>query len=161
VQDLKESEGYPSPREVLSVFDSWNDAKQAAGLETYTKEGREKTYTDKELLNLLRELDERVDGPVTRKDVQEADDVPSRMTYRRHFGSWNDAKEQAGIETEERSGTPYTDEELLDKLRAFAKESNGPVTSRKIDEADGYPALRTYVRRFGSWSKAKQEAGID
>jgi len=161
LQDLKDSDEYPSARQVLRYFDSWNEAKQAAGLETYTNVGRGETYTDAELIELLQELDERVDGPVTREDVDGSVDAPSRMAFRRHFGSWNQAKEAAGLETETKHNQSYSDEELLTKLQELAEELDGPLTSTKLDEAEGYPALATYVRRFGSWSEAVKKAGLD
>lgn len=48
------------------------------------------------------------------RDVNEADNCPSAVTYQRHFGSWNAAKEAAGLQTIEEDQTPveYTDAEL-------------------------------------------------
>lgn len=160
LQDLKDRDEYPSAYQVLRYFDSWNEAKQAAGLETYKTTGRDETYTDAELIEFLQDLDGRVDGPVTRKDVDGSEDVPSRMAFRRHFGSWNQAKEAAGLETETKHTQSYSDEELLTKLHELAEEIDGPLTSSILDNAEGYPSLATYVRRFGSWSEAVKKAGL-
>ncbi|MFC5133498.1 MULTISPECIES: homing endonuclease associated repeat-containing protein [Haloferacaceae] len=160
LQDLKDSDESPSVYQVLRCFDSWNEAKEAARLKTYNKVGRDEMYTDAELIELLQDLDERVDGPVTRGDVDGSGDVPSRMAFRRHFGSWNQAKEAAGIEADTKHNQSYSDEELLAKLQELAEETDGPLTSSKLDDAEGYPSLATYVRRFGSWSEAVKKAGL-
>lgn len=162
VKELREADGYPSFKAFEDTFGSWNKAKEAAGLQTYRQEGRERTYTDEELIDILQEMESRVEGVVTREDVDEADDSPSWMTYRRHFGSWSAAKEAAGLETVARdeSNPEYSDAELLEMLRHRSNELGRPVTQPDIREADDLPALSTFENRFGSWNKAKEQAGL-
>lgn len=163
VADLKDAPAYPSLRQVLAVFETWNKAKQAAGLETFRKEGRGEPYSDAELLDRLQRLARETDGPVTKQTVNESEMCPSAITYQRRFGSWNKAKEEAGLETIESGDIPvqYTDEELCDLLRTLADKVDGPLTIGDVEEADSYPDHTTFERRFGSWNQAKREAGLE
>lgn len=163
IADLKNASGYPPASRFLDTFGSWNQAKQAADLDTFQKKGCGTSYSRDELLDRLRQLAENTDGLVTKQDVINADSCPSVVTYQRHFGSWNAAKEAAGLETIETEETPvqYTDEELCELLRTLAAESEEPLTIRDVENADGYPDHTTFERRFGSWNKAKEAAGLE
>lgn len=55
----------------------------------------------------------------------------------------------------------YTDAELLDALRAFAKEYGRPPTAPEANERADLPAASTFVVRFGSWNTAVAEAGFE
>jgi hypothetical protein len=96
--------------------------------------------------------------------MNEADNYPSAVTYQRRFGSWNKAKQAAGLKTRGKgtgSRNPsYTDAELLAMLNDFARKHGGSVTKSELNVADGYPSPTTYTRRFGSWQNAKKQAGI-
>lgn len=163
VIDLKEADDAPPLSQFESVFGSWNQAKEAAGLETFRKEGQVEPYTDEELLELLRKRDRETDGPVSIRDMNESDDYPSAVTYQRRFGSWNNAKQKAGLETLDPDGAPpeYTDEELLTMLRKMGEDLDHPVTIRDIEAIDDFPDHATFERRFGSWNKAKEAAGLE
>lgn len=163
IVDLKEADGFPSVNQYLSAFGSWNKAKEAAGLQTFRKEGRGEPYSDEELLNKLRELDRHTDGLVTKEDMQEAEETPSAITYQRRFGSWNKAKKLAGLETIQPDETKpqYSDEELLAMLRTLSRKLGRSVTIPDLERAEGYPEPSTFEQRFGSWNKAKKAAGLE
>ena len=164
MDDLRETSDYPSVNRFLDEFGTWNAAKEAADLDTYRKEGRGETYSREELIERLQQLAQDVDGMVTREDVDDADSCPSSVTYQRHFGSWNAAKEAAGLEPVEKGqgkrGPTYSDTELLQLLRDLATEIDGPLTAAALEAAEEYPSLSTYKRRFGSWTAAKAKAGV-
>lgn len=161
--DVEQDPEAPSLNQFKTVFGSWNQAKEQAGLETFRKEGQVEPYTDEELLDLLRKLDGETDGPVTQRDMNKKDRYPSAVTYQRRFGSWNKAKTKAGLDTIEEDETrpEYTDEELLAKLREVAEDLDHPVTIRDIEKIDDFPDHATFERRFGSWNKAKVRAGLE
>lgn len=121
-------------------------------------------YTDAELCALLRQLDREMDGPLTVKDVEDADEYPDHTTFERRFGSWNQAKQAAGLETigKGKAGRDqsYTDEELLEQLSQLDRTSDRPLTKAAVNAAD-CPSVSTYCRRFSSWANAKREAGIE
>lgn len=162
VAELQRRNGYPSLRQFLNEFGTWNAAKEAAGLKTYHKEGQGDPFSDEELLAILREHAAATDGPVTAKEFDDDPNTPSAVTYQRRFGSWNNAKERAGLPTMPEDETPstYTEAELLEGLRRLDQRTDGPVTGADIDQADDLASLSTYEYRFGSLNGAKQEAGI-
>lgn len=79
---------------IRKEFDSWSNAKELAGV----SEGERSRYTDEELLDMLRDCQERY-GDCTAKKFASDDDFCSPETVQRRFGGWNDAKEKAGLMT--------------------------------------------------------------
>jgi hypothetical protein len=162
VADLKDASGYPPASRFLDEFGTWNAAKEAAGLPTYRKEGRGEPYTDAELLDLLRQRDRETDGPVTIRDMNDAEGYPSAFTYQQRFGSWNKAEEKAGLDTLDQHGPrQYSDAKLLAMLRSLAAETDHPLRVRDVEHAEDVPGVATFERRFGSWNKAKEQAGLE
>lgn len=56
-------------------------------------------------------------------------------------------------------GEKYTDEEMLEWIRAFKQEFGVTPRYSDVKEWPG-PSHGTYEKRFGSWSKAVEEAGF-
>jgi len=54
----------------------------------------------------------------------------------------------------------YTEEELISHLQR-AEAEIVPLTSDKFDSNKNFPAKSTISKRFGSWSKACDEAGVE
>jgi hypothetical protein len=75
------------------------------------------------------------------------------------FGTWNEAVILLGMSPRKAGGErEYDKENLLDMLRNFYKDKGRePMSS---DNAGLLPSRQTYSRHFGSWTNAKQEAGI-
>lgn len=164
MQDVSDSELCPSAVTYQRRFGSWNEAKQAAGLDTIEADTTPVQYTDEELCELLRTLAAEVDGPVTIRAVDEADDYPDHTTFERRFGSWNQAKQAAGLDTLDKGAGPrsatYSDDELIELLRERDEAVDGTLTKEAMNHAEDYPSASTYARRFGSWTKAKEAAGL-
>lgn len=75
-------------------------------------------YSDEELLEDLRETNDSVEGNLT---IQKYNDngSSSAQTHVRRFGSWNEAKEEAGLETSSRGSKPrLSKEELIEELES-------------------------------------------
>lgn len=165
LRDMEDADDYPSAVTYQRRFDSWNNAKAQAGLDTIAEDDTAPGYTDEELLDILRELAAARDRPLTKRDVADAEDCPDPTTFERRFGSWNTAKKQAGLETlgkgEGSRQKMYSDDELLDHLRQRASEVSGNLTEAAMDAAPDYPSVSTYRDRFGSWTQAKNAAGLD
>jgi hypothetical protein len=84
---------FPSSAGVRKRFPSWSEALERAGVdEVDTRE-----YTREELLEMLRECARR-HGKCTSNNFASDDDFCSPETVQRRFGSWNAAKEAAGLE---------------------------------------------------------------
>jgi len=113
---------------------------------------------DEALLADLRRVADEVDGSPSMADADERGEF-SPSTYQSRFGSWTDAKEAAGVPVDAGDVT-YTDDELLEDLLAFADEL-GETPARAQMRTDGPRAPSTYADRFGSWTDALAEAGLD
>jgi Homing endonuclease associated repeat/HNH endonuclease len=58
------------------------------------------------------------------------------------------------------SGQPVTDEELINDLLRVAKECNVPSVSQPLYRKEGVFDETTIGRRFGTWNKALEKAGL-
>jgi hypothetical protein len=86
-----------------------------------------------------------------------------QQAARHIFGGWREAIEAAGIDYDSvvlRCG--YSDEVLLDRLRALAEAHPSWTLSDvgRLRAARGRPSGATWVRRWGSIEAAAQEAGL-
>jgi transposase len=150
---------------VMRRFGSWSEGKQEAGIEEdlSSESGRPRQYTDEQVLSHLRELRRR-EGKVTTQLLSEHDDLVSTSVVVERFGTWLDAKERAGVATDERdfNSRPreYSDEDYKELLRK-CEEKHGKVTQRTFDADDEFPSSGAVRKRFGSWSEAKEIAGIE
>lgn len=78
--------------------------------------------------------------------------------YRQRFESWEAAKDATDIDP---SLEKYSDEELLDFLRAKAeKVEHRPFRRKDIAQDPDMPHQRIYNRRFDSFQAAKEQAGV-
>lgn len=94
--------------------------------------------------------------------TQEWEGPPSSTTIASRFGSWTEALIKAGIYTRHhRKKTKYSERELIQFLRDAKEKLGRPPTSEKLDSLEEFPAATTFVKRFGSWSKALEKAGFD
>lgn len=66
--------------------------------------GSERRPTDGELLDHLRDLDDRIPGPVTQRTMRVLGDYGT-TTYSERFGSWGKAKRKAGVQPSHGSST--------------------------------------------------------
>lgn len=59
------------------------------------------------------------------------------------------------------SGVPATDDELIEDLRHVSKLMKSAKLSQSSYSAHGSYNVSTFIRRFGSWNKALDIAGLD
>ena len=89
-------ETHPSRATAKRHFGTWNGAKRAAGLDIPTHRWSE----DDIITSLQACADDLGESPTIRQYSEWRDgDHPSWETAERHFGSWNDAKRAAGLDT--------------------------------------------------------------
>ncbi|MGQ3329279.1 homing endonuclease associated repeat-containing protein [Halorubrum sp. FL23] len=77
----------------------------------------------------------------------------SEQTYTRRFGSWLAALEAAGFDPDRGP----TDAELLAELRRLRDDLEKQPSAQDMSDHGAY-GTTTYVRHFGSWSAALEEA---
>jgi hypothetical protein len=126
------------------------------------------SYDDESLLNELK----RVAALITSKTMSRAEfnlhSKASASVIQKRFGSWAKALTLAGL-GDRYSGSPaakrllardFTDEELLDSLREVAKKLGTYVITIEQFNTHGTMHGETIRRRFGSWWRALELAGL-
>lgn len=139
------------PKIYTDHYGSWEAALEAADLDP--DEIGSKKYPDHVLLAELQRLDEELDHTPSRTDMNQMGKF-SAKTYQNRFGSWNNAKQEAMLDT-----YGHSDDDLLRELRRLADDLGRTPTTGDMQEHGEYGSV-TYYRRFGGWGKALEEAGL-
>src|SRR6266566_5790878 len=121
--------------------------------------GIRKRYSNDQILTELRASAERLGrSPTMREFAADAETTVHPQTVIEHFGSWNNAKREAGLVPRRFA----TREELLQLLRDLGEELGRPPTAKDIDARKGaMPSKSLYWHTFGSLTAALKEAGFD
>jgi hypothetical protein len=121
--------------------------------------GIRKRYSDEQILEELRASAERLGrSPTMREFAADPETSVHPQTVIEHFGSWNNAKREAGLVPRRFA----TREELLGLLRELGEELGRTPTARDIDVRKGaMPSKSLYWHTFGSLTNALREAGFD
>jgi hypothetical protein len=141
----------PASRAALSRIDPKALAEFQAGIR--------KRYSNEEILEQLRASAERLGrSPTMREFEQDAETTVHPQTVIQHFGTWNDAKRQAGL-VPRRFAEPA---DLIRLLRELGDELGRPPTAKDLDEhRASMPSKSLYWHMFGSLRNALREAGFD
>ncbi len=137
-------------------FGSWNKALEAAGLEVSRRTG----MSDDEMLEKLRVLAKKLGRTPSCNDADAIKNMPGNIAYAKHFGSWNKALEAAGLKINSEAPKSESDAELLEKLRAFAQKLGRTPSLAAVNANENTPHGSTYIKRFGTWNKALEAAGL-
>lgn len=152
-------------------FGSWNQAKEAAGLEQtapgdsstqidYDEREFDNVYSDEGLLADLREVAEIVGYPPSRSEYNEHGQY-SYATFEKRFGSWTSAIENAGLDSSDTDKLRrISDSQLLEELSRLAEECGRSPWAQLMTDQGRY-GVSIYNRRFGSWNSALEEAGLE
>jgi Homing endonuclease associated repeat len=121
--------------------------------------GIRKRYSNEQILEQLRGSAERLGrSPTMREFEEDPETTVHPQTVIQHFGSWNDAKRQAGL-VPRRFARP---DELVRLLRELGERLGRPPTARDLDQhRDSMPSKSLYWHTFGSLKNALREAGFD
>jgi hypothetical protein len=121
--------------------------------------GIRKRYSDEQILEELRASAARLGkSPTMREFAADRETTVHPQTVIEHFGSWNNAKRQAGLVPRRFA----TKEELLGLLRELGERLGRVPTARDIDANRGLmPSKSLYWHTFGSLTNALREAGFD
>ncbi len=141
----------PASRAALSRIDPKALAEFQAGIR--------KRYSNEEILDQLRASAERLGrSPTMREFEQDEETTVHPQTVIQHFGSWNDAKRQAGL-VPRRFAEPA---DLIRLLRELGDKLGRPPTAKDLDEhRTSMPSKSLYWHMFGSLKNALREAGFD
>jgi len=149
VVDVHQSDENPfKPTDYIDAFGDWDTALAQAGLDpnaTTTK------ISDHELLAELQRLYSELGTPPSRRQMAEHGEF-SDTVYQNRFGSWNNALQEAMLDTND-----LDESELLRELERVAHELDCIPTADEMREYGKHRPV-TYHRRFGSWRQALAEA---
>lgn len=112
---------------------------------------------DEELLDDLAAVATQVDGVVTQEAYDRKGSYSSRTLIER-FGGWTDAKKRVGVNRDGVTDRTPT-EELLNDLQETSERVDDVLTQEEYAELGSFSPT-TMKNRFGSWSEAKERAGI-
>ena len=121
--------------------------------------GIRKRYSNDQIVEQLKGCAERLGRSPTMREF-EADPETSvhPQTVIQHFGSWNEAKRNAGL-VPRRFAKPA---DLVRLLRELGDEIGRPPTAKDLDDhRASMPSKSLYWHTFGSLKNALREAGFD
>ena len=116
-----------------------------------------KSYTKEELIRQAQMLAKELGRSPMAADFNKDSRTASGMTPIRRFGSWVKFLLAAGLEIDDRH---YTNEQLIAQVQMLAKELGETPTRKRFDQDSRTASSETIVRRFGSWGKILQAAGL-
>jgi hypothetical protein len=132
-------------------FGSWNNALDKAELSVNKNVSRER------LISGLQKFAKELGRTPTKREMEE-DGPWNSTTYQKHFGSWNNALNKAGLSVNKEFD--ISRERLISDLQEFAKELGKAPTKGKMKEGGPWDS-KTYQKYFGSWNNALDQAGLE
>jgi len=145
------NQGKYHPEIYLDAYGTWEEALHNAGLDP---DDINKKISDLDLLAELERLDEKFGRPPKKTELAEQSKY-SAKTYQERFGSWNNALEEAMLDTR-----TLSEQDLLQEIRQLDEELDHTPRQRDMSEHGEYGAV-TYYRRFDSWTDALEQAGVE
>ena len=144
VKSFDEDKTVCCSRTVLTKFESWDKALEAAGIGKRVQ-----------LLRLL--LEHYSENPNMTYDSFNKENKISILTIRKEFGSWDRALIESGIRKE--GDGRLSKEEVIRQLKEHYLKTE-KITIRSFSEDKSTCAVETVRTKFGSWKKALIEAKI-
>jgi len=142
-----------SDNQAKSEFGSWSNAISESGVEDeYPPSG---VASPHELIEEIHRLKKKLRRTPTTSDLSEHGKFKSSSPYERVFGSWKEAVQEAGFDTN--SGGKIDREELKNELNCVAIELEKVPQTRDIKEHCKY-SIEPYNREFGSLKNALQQS---
>jgi hypothetical protein len=113
-------------------------------------------YTKEVLISMLKKLGDEINRTPTQLDLKKYG-LPSPNTFKRYFGSWNNALIESGYKPNHRLEN-YTKSELISLLNIYYKKFDKIPTVEGLYEAIkngfNFPAPYQYIKHFGKFENA-------
>lgn len=148
--DIEQSNKLPSINAIRNRFNSIQNACDEANVEY---RGRQK-YTKDEIRQKIQRLSQS--EPYRWSDIKKISVSPNTIVSKTNKDTIAGAMEELGFEYKTQK---FTDEELIAKMNE-CNERYEEVKVGLFKQDEKLPSWLTYVNRFGSWSQAKERAGI-
>ena len=144
----------------IRYFGSWQKAVETAGI-PYHQVRKYRKWSKEAIIDEIRDLHARgVDLSFRAMALSQHNSMVYAAIRPKYFGSWKDALEAAGLESEEiyryRS---WEEGDILEEIRRL-KSEGADLSSKAMDESSNR-LIATARRRFGNWGRALERAGID
>jgi hypothetical protein len=141
-------------------FGGWKEAVKQAGF-AYEDVRRYRKWDNPAILETIQKLyREGVDLSFRSMMLSKYAPMVYAAIRAQHFGSWREALAAAGLPAEDiyryRS---WDDQVILDEIKMLHGKGVD-LSSKKMDESSN-TLIATARRRFGTWEKAIEEAGLD
>ncbi|GAB4462527.1 MAG: hypothetical protein OHK0029_29580 [Armatimonadaceae bacterium] len=163
-QDLSYSgmtrENLPLLRAATRYLGSWQAAVEYAGL-NYEDVRRYRSWTNERIVERIRELYAKGEDLSWRHISLKLDpSLAAAATKKNHFGSWRAALEAAGLNYDEiRRYRDWSNEEVIRSVRDLYAQ--GKSLNAKKMEREYITLITAARRRFPSWDRTLQAAGLD
>jgi hypothetical protein len=156
--------GYPNTAVITRKFGSWGAACRELGWRVEPR----LIASDQHMLDALRTAAVELGAEFAceeYKAISTARGWPSANAIVARFGSWNRAREMAGLPVVRPLQRGWTREQLIRALRAAARRLGRTPMARDwngLAAEFGWPHSATVIRRVGggSWERAIDEAGL-
>lgn len=118
-----------------------------------------KEYTKKDCIEAIKEVARKNNGNVSWDSYKDSKTEMSINTVIRRWGSWSMAKtvalKELGSYEKEKE---YTKKDCIEAMKEVAQEINEKLTVSTYDNHAEYPSSSTILRKWGSWSMARNVA---
>ncbi|MBR1939395.1 hypothetical protein IJ847_01530 [Candidatus Saccharibacteria bacterium] len=150
----------PCTGTIKSHLGGWKAAMKEAGHERLKNFAR---FTDDEITAVLQDIAETLGHTpnVIEYVANRPENAPHwSASISSRFGSWENAVKAAGLPPVNHA--IYTNEEMLEKLKAVAERAGGKLSESiyLANRVKGEPSIALLQKRFGSWRKALELAGL-
>jgi hypothetical protein len=147
-------------RAATRYFGSWRAAVEFAGL-SYEDVRKYRMWTRDRILERIRELyAEGADLSWRQVSTVVDPQLAAASTKHKHFGSWKSAIQAAGLDYAQiRRYQKWDDEAVIRRLRELY-EKGVDLNAKSMEEYD-ITLITAARRRFDSWHKALEAAGLD
>lgn len=143
---------------------SWEQLRKEFGFPK-----KQKRYTKEQCVEALRKAAEIYGPTISRKEYErwarEQEDVPSSVQISIVFGSYTQAKIEAGLVPNAVIGKTFSNEDIIQALQNCAKVKGKLFSETEYEEwrkgRKDIPHVETIRRRFGSVVEARKALGLE
>ena len=153
IDELNIDKNMPDRDTYSRYFGTFNKALGYAGLEVrYVF----RKWTKEELLQKLQQKAKEIGKCPTQKNLDRDSAMPAKNSYRKYFGSFNNAVRNARLYV----NYNISKEELIKILQELYLKLNRTPTREDLKHENGCPSLTPFVEKFGSYTAACLRAGL-
>ena len=143
---------------------SWETLRKEFGFPT-----KQKKFTKEECIEALQKAAEKYGPAIKRKEYNEWQkkhpNTPTSAQLATVFGSYTNAKIEAGLLPNQVGGKTFTDEEIISALKECAAGIGEKFSEAQYEKwrngRRNIPSIETIRKRFGSAVEARKKLGLD